>query len=591
MRRLAKVSSASVVGARARFAWLIAALPLVVAALVHSPSLVAGFHLEDRLQLSALERAPGDRPGALAPLYLWRFREGTAREITENVEHGWLEWYRAPMLEGKRMAFFRPLPSIVLQIEHRIFGKYAPPYHAVSLVLFIAIVAASSRLYRVLLSPRLAALATIIFATAAHHWESAGVICCLHILLATACGSLALLHHVAWREHGERRSAYASSLYLAGAALCGEAVVQVLIYFLAYEAFARREHARARAAALVPAATATAALVATHFVLGYGANDYGYTPLSRDGVAAFLRALPTRTVALWGEMLVGVPNLIGLPRPYAVACAIVVVCMIAAWARRGLPPGHARHARWLGVAAMFSVPPSTLGVIGSRYLTVPSLGAAVMLAVAIDGTWRCRSGGPRFRRLASTASCIFLALAHLIAAPLIAVVSLDIFRRRNCDLSSASEGWAARLSDLGVTDLDDVIALRVPPGFSAQEFRAVVGNRARIWPVAEVDAPLLATRVSPQSLELSTPPEHPGFCISDMAKSPTDCMKTGETPRQVGPFAVRAVGHRGGALTRIRLDFETTLDNPRLTFICWHTATQNLTVCHPPSTGEQKHVL
>jgi hypothetical protein len=571
-----------------RYATLLA---LLVAGLANAPALVAGFHFEERLQLSALETPPGDRFGALAPFHLWRFHLGTELEVNQNVEHGWLEWYRAPERLGKHMAFLRPLPSAVLQLEHGAFGSNAVGYHAASLGLFLAVVALCVRLYHRLLPPRLAALAALAFATAAHHWESAGVVCCLHVLLATACGSLALTHHVAWRERGGRLPALASCLWLAAAALCGESIVQTFVYFVAYEALARRDRPLARAAALAPAASISTALVVAHVAFGFGANDSGYTPLSRDGLASILRALPERAVALWGEMLLGVPNLIGLPWPVTISLGIAAVWVLFARALRALPPEPARHARWLGAAALASVPPSTLGVVGSRYLTIPSVGGAVLLAVVVDGLWRWRVDERHHRRRAATMAFAALAAAHFAAGPCIAVISLGILRRHNRDLSSGPESWASRLVTPGTAGRGHVVALRVPPGFSAPIFRSTIGARVRVWPVAEVAAPLILTRPSPRSLELSTLPGHPGFYGPGLAEGPASCATAAGLPRVVGPFLVRAISCENGALTRIRLEFDTSLDDPRVRFVCWQASAQSLDECRPPPEGEQRLVL
>ncbi|HZN94806.1 MAG TPA: hypothetical protein VFB81_18955, partial [Myxococcales bacterium] len=70
-------------------------------------------------------------------------------------------WWTNPEI---RIRLFRPLPSLLLQTEHALFGRRALGYHLVTLAVFAAMLLAANRLLRTALPPALAGIAFAVFA-------------------------------------------------------------------------------------------------------------------------------------------------------------------------------------------------------------------------------------------------------------------------------------------------------------------------------------------------------------------------------------------------------------------------------------------
>src|SRR5688572_22493226 len=125
---------------------------------VFAPAIASPFFLDDYLHASMVE---GTFPGKRSPFDFYDFVDDANR--AEMLERGLVPWWASPNLT---IRFFRPLSSALLYADHKVFGHHALPMHLHSLVWWVCAVLLVRSRFRASFSPRVAAIATAIFALA-----------------------------------------------------------------------------------------------------------------------------------------------------------------------------------------------------------------------------------------------------------------------------------------------------------------------------------------------------------------------------------------------------------------------------------------
>jgi hypothetical protein len=136
-----------------RALWLVLALVLAF----HAPSLAIGLCFDDFPHQLVLE---GWSAGDARPWSLYDF--GSApRPGDQAYELGIFPWWTS---EDWSVRFFRPLTSLSIALDQRLYGHFELGYHLTSLALFVAVLALARGLYRALgLDRPTALLALLVF--------------------------------------------------------------------------------------------------------------------------------------------------------------------------------------------------------------------------------------------------------------------------------------------------------------------------------------------------------------------------------------------------------------------------------------------
>src|SRR5260221_534606 len=107
----------------------------------------SSFMADDFIQLGILERVfPVTEVG---PLGLYNF-SGNARDIQSLKDAGAVPWFFDP---GFKMAFFRPLSSASLVLDHALFGLNPIGYHVHVALWFLVLVVGVGKVYGLALRP------------------------------------------------------------------------------------------------------------------------------------------------------------------------------------------------------------------------------------------------------------------------------------------------------------------------------------------------------------------------------------------------------------------------------------------------------
>jgi hypothetical protein len=386
------------------------------------PSLAAPFAIDDFYQLAKLE---GRLPFQSAWWELFSFVPDAARR--EVLLHtGILPWWSSSRLE---IAFFRPLASALVVVDHAVFGRNPLGWHVHSLLWWLALLAGVSLLFRATLPMRAAALALALFAIDDAHWMPITWSAARNGLVAAVPAVLGLCAHLRWRRESWGAGAILGPRGLAVGLLGGVAALGGLAYVAAYELVdGRGARLAGRAKALVPYLAVIVVYGLARHALVAGVTGSGiYFDPTREPLG-FATAAAGRVPALLADLVLGLPaELWGLAADWPmvlVAAGLVALAVVLLWLRTALATlaeDEAKAVRWLGAGALLALLPGAAALVGSRLLLLPSVGAAAVFAVLLqDGVRRWRATGGRGRRALAAVGLLVVALPNLVlAAPLL----------------------------------------------------------------------------------------------------------------------------------------------------------------------------
>ncbi|HTQ06658.1 MAG TPA: hypothetical protein VMI54_22535 [Polyangiaceae bacterium] len=380
------------------FAWL-------ATALFAAPALRTGFVMDDFLQRLVLR---GDLPElGLGPATLYDFTGGNFRP-EEWLGRGFVPWFTDPALH---IRFFRPLASLSIALDRVLFGPSALAAHLVGAALFAGVSAPAFALFRGVLAPNRAGLASFLFAVASGNSVNLTWVAGRHVLVGGLFGALAVLAVV--RHAAGRAPVWLAPLSIAFAMLASETCLAALAMIVSYELCAREGPLRARVLRALPWAAAAAAYVVAYSLAGYGVKHSGLyiSPLTAPG--AFLAAAATRLPCLLGELAFAVPSsLWGVAARARGALAVLGVATsgLVVWlAWRGSAPGaERRKVTWFAFAVLLATLPMVGGVADGRMLLLPLFASAPLVASAVDGTRSLRFGKVRLPLRAAGAALLFM---------------------------------------------------------------------------------------------------------------------------------------------------------------------------------------
>jgi len=141
-------------GERGRTA-VFAGLIIFAGVALHAGSLASGFFYDDYLHQYVLRGY--ESATRLKPWSLYDFLDG--RDVGSADLRIYI-WWMDPTFKAR---FLRPVTSMSIWLDHKLFGDWAPGYHLTSLLLFALLLLVAFRLYRDLGAPAGAALWALAF--------------------------------------------------------------------------------------------------------------------------------------------------------------------------------------------------------------------------------------------------------------------------------------------------------------------------------------------------------------------------------------------------------------------------------------------
>jgi len=574
---------------------------LAAGAALRWPALLVGFYTDDYQQLAMLrDRFLLARP----PWDLFWFGPRSAAEMQRLVDFGFDPWWTA---EEHRLAMFRPLSSLMIALDERLFGGDAFARHLHSLAWWALLIVAVALLLGRLLPRAVAALALVLFTLDEAHGVPLGWLANRSTLVAAAFGVLALLAHVHAHERKRRSWLALSCLLWALALASGEYAFGLLVYLLAYEVLVVRDPLRTRLARLLPAGTLAAVYVGLRAQLGHGVAGSGMY-IGPGEPLRYLVEAGARIAALAGELLFNVPaawlrnntpwrNIVldlelftpgawhELPdwRSYHVVIGAVALFAGALLLRRLSRAAGCDYVqiRWLACASLLALPVAAAATPSSRLLIAPAIGASALLAAAIVHGLRNVRGSVPFAMLCLAALVVHGALAAHTGRG-------DAVRLR-------AHADAARRWSLGAELPDDARALEVVM-VSASDFTTATHlpwlrlEHGKMLPRSyrRLSGALQAhqlLRVDESTLELTvlSSDVRDAFAGS-LYRAGDDELEVGDVVRMRG-MEVTVLAVQDGNPRWLRVRFDVQLEDPRLVFL--HARPEGLRRFAPPRVGER----
>lgn len=401
-----------------RALWLTIA---VLGALAYLPAITAPLQLDDYLHASM---ARGTFPAPRGPTELYDFVSDRDRAVL--LDRGVLPWWSHPALT---IRFFRPLSSVILWASHRALGGHVLAMHLISVAWWALAVVAVHALFRRLFSPRVTAIATVIFALSPSHAMPLAWLANFEVLVSLAFGGLALQRYVRFREGRRALDAASAAGLFSLALLGGEYAICLGGYVLAFELLRRRDAILARASGLLPFVAPAAAYLAIRARLGCGAIGSGFYSDPIREPMVYLRKAPWRLAALLDDawLSFGAESWSrGTPRWLAwvlLAAGALAIAYPIKRAISALDEAPRRHAWWLLLGSLFALAPILAVRPSSRVLGAAAIGVSLTVAVLLDHAWFPRAAAPRRGGAELTAVvATVLGFLHLLHAPIVSFV-------------------------------------------------------------------------------------------------------------------------------------------------------------------------
>ena len=335
--------------------WLFVLVLSLLAIALRWPTATLGPISDDFMQWGMLAGLYPASPGAdsYTPFDLYAFlRPG---ELEVYVDKGVAPWWSVEELHG---TVFRPLPSLLLWLDHRLLPGRALAWHLHSMLWYAAMLFAAAAVLRRILPRSIVVVALVVLACDSGVTSPLAWLANRCVLTCATFGFMAIALHLDWRglspgvapasEAQRRRGPWLEALLMTLCMASGEYGLAVFLYIAGFELFARTSW-RERAKALLPSLVPVIVYLIIHTARGYGTSgaevyaDPFATPLGWAGWASS-RVPELMTSAFWS-----------IPA----ATIHVFNHFTLTWLRDSVPAGstmdvyHQIHIKlaWLGIAA------------------------------------------------------------------------------------------------------------------------------------------------------------------------------------------------------------------------------------------------
>lgn len=390
------------------------------------------FMADDFMQLTMLE---GVSPHTwTGPADLYTLADGNPGHMKISKDEGAWQWFQDPQLKVK---FFRPLTSLLLALDHAVFGINPIGYGIHNILWFLSLVIAVGIIIKRLsrtpgrggdsffaLPDPVCTWAIYIFALSGIHWYVVYWAACRHIIIAGSIAAWSLSAYIKWREEGWKKGRIISVFGFITALFAGETALAVLAYLLAYEIILPSRDLKAKLKNLSPFLVLVAVYLIFHKFAGYGAAaGAGYIDPLKETLR-FISTAPGHLIALAGSMFLGGHAelwLIPAVRPFVIIAGSLLVVAVGFTIKKLVPYGDAKEIKtllWFLTGSLLSLIPFSAVTPGARLLVVPFVGCSVIIAFMFFHRPEIAREQKGFGVKSITLFCWFLMAVHLFIAPI-----------------------------------------------------------------------------------------------------------------------------------------------------------------------------
>jgi len=582
---------------------------LACGALLRLPALDA-FLLADDYDHLAMQQ--GVYPVARSRLDRFRFADSDPDERRALLASGRLPWWTH---EDLQLSVLRPLPSLLVELDHFLWGSESRPRHLHNLLWWAAFVVAAAGLFRCLLPAPAAAFATLLFALEEGHSLPLVWTANRSAFIAGALSVAALQLHIRKRRAGAPHGHRVSWLLWALSLSAGEHALGGFALLIAFELAGNRQRPwTERLTALAPAALLSLGYITLTAVLGYGIAGSGFyiSPLSSP--LAFLEAGLVRLPTLLADLVFSFPadwHIGGSPlllplqqrgllpadpelaqrglREFQVALGLVAALLLAAAVHFGrrFRMAATNELDWLPGGALLALVPACGTLPMSRLTLLSAIAIDAALALLALAALRRLSRAPWPGRAVAALALSGLVAAHLLHASHRSRLESEYYSLR----SRAEHAWAAS-AELGGAELARrhvliVSALDWISAWGLRQHRALmqrsIPRSVHMLSGSQLSAHRLR-RSGPHSLELEllSPAGDRSFAGSCYRPRAAELHPGARFENDV--FRVEVLRSLGGQPAALRFVFAHSLDDPR--YLLLHATPLGLRQLSPPALGQ-----
>jgi len=452
----------------------------LLGALLVSPSLFIGFHLDDYVHRYLLSGSQEPDVEALRRSYESPFgiANGDRADNHWQIEAGYAPYWIDPDL---LVSLYRPLSELSHRLDSALFPSSALLQHAHNILWYALLVAAAVALYRSLLGrTTVAGLAALLYAVDHTHGFAVGWIANRNAPIAACLGCLALLaHHKARLQRSPALGLLAGGLLFC-ALLSGEGAVAIAGFLLAYAVFVERDASLwQRLVSLAPHGVALIAWRVLYAAFDRGARGSGlYLDPAREPLAFAMAAIERMPVLLFGELLLPPAEAyVFAPPPLPAVMWVVAVALAVALAVAAAPlVRRDRMAAFWALSTVLALVPAVSTHPNNRLLFFVGLGAMGLLSQLWHGVLENADWLPSHRLGLTRVLAACLVGFHLVISPFLLPLSA-----LSVALTAPAREAADAILEAGEGG-GDVIVLSAPDYYYTKLARPIAALEGRAAP-------------------------------------------------------------------------------------------------------------
>jgi hypothetical protein len=380
----------------------VVAAVMVVGLYVRREALWAGFVADDYAQLGMLD---GTYPVPRAPYNLFSFSDGSASEGFRLIRAGFYPWWADPEV---RLVMFRPLASLMITLDHRLFGSDAFLFHVHSVVWWSVMLGTIAAFFRRMLPLPEALIAFVLLALDEAHGIALTWICNRAAFISIAFSVAALHRYVLHRRSGRPGLPLSAMALYTLAFGFGEYSVCLLSYLLAFELCEGDGTFERRFRKALPMLAPALVFLCLRFIVGATVRKSGVYVDPIGEPIDFFKAVVVRVPVFIGDLALAMPSeywtfgfpwtivlaqlgyvpmrWVKDPEPWRVVqfgIGVVATGLLLLVARYTLRRNRSGNVRWLFYGGLLSLVPVCGSYPSSRLLLTSLLGFTPLLATFI----------------------------------------------------------------------------------------------------------------------------------------------------------------------------------------------------------------
>lgn len=562
----------------------------LLGALLTSPALLVGFHLDDHLHRYLYSGKSGGQRLLEAYGSPFGIANGDPASVQWQIEMGYAPWWTPPDF---LLTPLRPLSALTHRLDVALWPDTAWAMHLHSVLWYAALCVAASLFYRSLCGRHhvLAGLCGLLYAIDYTHGFAVGWIANRNAVISALFGVLALWAYVAARARDRLAGGWLSAVLLVTALFAGEGAIAIVGYVAAHALCLDRSPLRRRARALVPIAVALLAWRLPYGMSGAGARGSGlYLDPAREPARFALAALERVPLLLFGEFSAPPAQTPLFVSPFLGRLAVAVAVLGSLWLIAAALPlvRKDRIARFFALGMAAALVPACATHPHSRLLYFVGLGAMGLLSRLWLGAFEEEAWVPpsRLARATTRTFAATFTAFHLVISPvMLPLMACSVALTGSIQRGAESARALARGRDLIVVNAPEFFYVKLIPMLSGLDGGAAP-RRLRALSFGAVA--LEVQRPDARTLDLR-------FVGGLMREPLLELYRSGSDPPPVGTrielegLTIEVTGlTEDRHIERARYHFDRSLDDPGLQLARWDGT--RFAPYTPPDVGARDHL-